>query len=88
MRRIGDVDLLALSEIAGLARVRGDLPANTPRDRSTFRFLTIENVAAVVADDDVVGNDSNLPVSAGRHFPQADAHRMTRLRVPGFLCAR
>lgn len=88
VRKIGHIDLMAIRNTEGLARVRGDLPANAPRDRFTFPFFTIENVAAVDADHIIVGNDNNLPFSAGRHFFQADANEMILLRVPDFLRAR
>ncbi len=88
VRKIGHIDLMAIRDTEGVARVRGDLPPNAPRDRFTFPFFTIENVAAVDADHIIVGNDNNLPFSAGRHFFQADANEMILLRVPEFLRAR
>ncbi|MBP0465335.1 esterase-like activity of phytase family protein [Roseomonas sp. PWR1] len=88
VRKIGHIDLMAIRDTEGLARVRGDLPANAPRERFTFPFFTIENVAAVDADHIIVGNDNNLPFSAGRHFFQADANELILLRVPEFLRAR
>jgi hypothetical protein len=88
VRKIGHIDLMAIRDAEGIARVRGDLPADAPRDRFTFPFFTIENVAMVDADHIIVGNDNNLPFSAGRHFFQADANELILLRVPELLRAR
>jgi hypothetical protein len=88
VRKIGHIDLMAIRDTEGLARQRGDLPANAPRDRFTFPFFTIETVAMVDADHIVVGNDNNLPFSAGRHFVRADDNEFILLRVPELLRAR
>jgi hypothetical protein len=88
VRKIGHIDLMAIRDPEGLARLRGDLPADAPRDRFTFPFFTIENVAMVDADYIIVGNDNNLPFSAGRRFFQADDNELILLRVPELLRAR
>jgi len=88
VRKIGHIDLMAIRDPQNLARLRGDLPANTPADRFTFPFFTIEDVAMVDADHIIVGNDNNLPFSAGRHFFQADNNELILLRVPELLRAR
>ncbi len=88
VRKIGHIDLMAIRDTEGLARVRGDLPANAPRDRFTFPFFTIEDVAMVDDDHIVVGNDNNLPFTAGRRFFQADDNELVLLRVPELLRAR
>jgi hypothetical protein len=88
VRKIGHIDLMAIRDTENLARLRGDLPANAPRDRFTFPFFTIENVAMVDADHIIVGNDNNLPFSAGRRFFQADDNELILLRVPELLRAR
>jgi hypothetical protein len=36
----------------------------------------------------VVGNDNNLPFSAGRHLDKADDNEMILLRVPELLAAK
>jgi hypothetical protein len=36
----------------------------------------------------VVGNDNNLPFSAGRHLTRADDNEVILLRVPELLRAR
>jgi len=88
VRKIAHIDLMAIRDPENLARVRGDLPANAPRDRFTFPFFTIEDVALVAADHIIVGNDNNLPFSAGRQFFQADSNELILLRVPELLRAR
>lgn len=88
VRKIGHIDLMAIRDSEGLARQRGDLPANAPRDRFTFPFFTIEDVAMVDADHIIVANDNNLPFSAGRHLTRADDNEFILLRVSEFLRAR
>ena len=88
VRKIGHIDLMAIRDAEGRARIRGDLPANAARDRFTFPFFTIESVALVDSDHIIVGNDNNLPFSAGRHFFQADANEFILLRTPELLRAR
>ena len=88
VRKIGHIDLMAIRDTEGLARSRGDLPRDAARERFTFPFFNIENVAMVDADHIIVGNDNNLPFSAGRHFFQADANEFILLRTPELLRAR
>jgi hypothetical protein len=88
VRKLGHIDLMAIRDPENLARLRGDLPPNTPRDRFTFPFFTIENVAMVDADHIIVANDNNLPFSAGRHLTRADDNEFILLRVPELLRAR
>jgi hypothetical protein len=88
VRKIGHIDLMAIRDPEGMARGRGDLPPGAPRDRFTFPFFTIENVAMVDGDHIIVGNDNNLPFSAGRHFFRADDNELALLRVPELLRAR
>jgi hypothetical protein len=88
VRKIGHIDLMAIGDPEGLARQRGDMPAKAPRDRFTFPFFTIENVAMVDEDHIIVGNDNNLPFSGGRHFFRADDNELILLRVPELLRAR
>ncbi|SHI38808.1 Uncharacterized conserved protein [Roseomonas rosea] len=88
VRKIGHIDLMAIRDPEGVARQRGDVGPDAPRDRFTFPFFTIENVAMVDADHIIVGNDNNLPFSAGRHLTRADDNELILLRVPEFLRAR
>ncbi len=88
VRKIGHIDLMAIRDTEGLARQRGDLPADAPRDRFTFPFFTIEDVAMVDDDHIIVAMDNNLPFSAGRHVFRADDNEFILLRVPELLRAR
>lgn len=87
VRRIGHVDLMAIRDPDGRARVKGE----ARRDLAglfTFPFFTIENVAAVDADHIVVGVDNNLPFSVGRWVDRAVDNELILLRVPELLRAR
>ncbi|MDB5413137.1 MAG: hypothetical protein JWR10_1472 [Rubritepida sp.] len=88
VRKIGHIDLMAIQDPDNRARQRGDLPPGAPANRLTFPFFTIENVAMVDADHIIVGNDNNLPFSAGRHLTRADDNEFILLRVPELLRAR
>ena len=88
VRKLGYIDLMAMQDPDRLARLRGDRGANAPADQLSFPFLTIENVAMVDADHIILGNDNNLPFSAGRHLTRADDNEMLLLRVPELLRAR
>ena len=88
VRRLGGIDLMAIADPRNLARTRGDRAQGAPADRLGFPFLTIENVAVVDADHIIVGNDNNLPFSAGRHLTRADDDEWVLLRVPELLRAR
>ena len=88
VRKLGHIDLMAIRDPEGLARTRGDRAAGLPADRFGFPFFTIENVAVVDADHIIVGNDNNLPFSAGRHLTRADDNELILLRVPELLRAR
>jgi hypothetical protein len=86
--KLGHIDLMAIRDPEHLARQRGDLGAGVPADRFGFPFFTIENVALVDAETIIVGNDNNLPFSAGRHLTRADDNEFMLLRVPELLRAR
>ncbi len=88
VRKIGHIDLMAIRDPSAIARQRGDLPPTAPRDRFTFPFFTIEDVAMVDDDHIIVANDNNLPFSAGRHLTRADDNEFMLLRVPELLRAR
>lgn len=88
VRKIGHIDLMAIQDPEGLARLRGDVPADAPRGRFTFPFVTVESVALVDADHIILANDNNLPFSAGRRVFHADDNEFILLRVPEFLRAR
>ncbi|MBB3896785.1 esterase-like activity of phytase family protein [Roseococcus suduntuyensis] len=88
VRKIGHVDLMAIRDPQNRARQRGDRAEGAPGDVFTFPFFTIENVAVVDEDHIIVGNDNNLPFSAGRHLSRADDNELILLRVPELLRAR
>ncbi len=88
VRKIGHIDLMAIQDPQRVARSRGDRPQGAADTVFTFPFFTIENVAMVDADHIIVGNDNNLPFSAGRHLTRADDNELILLRVPEFLRAR
>ena len=88
VRKIGYIDLMAMQDPDNRARQHGDRPQGAPAGRFTFPFFTIENVAMVDADHIIVGNDNNLPFSAGRHLTRADDNELILLRVPELLRAR
>ncbi|GAB1580623.1 esterase-like activity of phytase family protein [Phyllobacterium phragmitis] len=82
VRKIGYIDLMAISDPDGKARQGGgegfyDMP-----------FVTIENVDVVDENHIVVGNDNNLPFSAGRALDKADDNEFVLLEVGEFLKAK
>lgn len=82
IRKIGHIDLMDIADPRNLARQGG---AN---GRLDFPFFTIENVDVVDGEHIVVGNDNNLPFSAGRRLDRADDNEFVLLRVPELLNAR
>ncbi|PRD43384.1 glycerophosphodiester phosphodiesterase [Phyllobacterium phragmitis] len=82
VRKIGYIDLLAVEDPGKKARQGGeegiyDMP-----------FVTIENVDVVDENHIVVGNDNNLPFSAGRALDKADDNEFVLLEVGEFLKAK
>jgi len=88
VRKLAHIDLLDIRDPEGLARQQGDRAANAPRERFAFPFFTIEDVARVDEEHIIVGNDNNLPFSAGRHLARADDNELILLHVPELLRAR
>lgn len=81
VRKIGYIDLLAIADPENKRRQGGregiyDMP-----------FLTIENVDRVDETHIVVGNDNNLPFSAGRALDKVDDNEFVLLEVGEFLKA-
>jgi hypothetical protein len=79
--KIGYIDLMDVQDPKGLARQGGieggyDMP-----------FVTIENVDRVDETHIIVGNDNNLPFSAGRALDKADDTEFVLLEVGDFLRA-
>ncbi|MDW9461073.1 esterase-like activity of phytase family protein [Sinorhizobium meliloti] len=81
VRKIGYVDLLKIADPDNRKRQGGgegyyDMP-----------FVTIENVDRVDETHIIVGNDNNLPFSAGRSLDKADDNEFVLLEVGEFLKA-
>ncbi|AWM24359.1 Glycerophosphoryl diester phosphodiesterase [Sinorhizobium fredii CCBAU 25509] len=81
VRKIGYIDLLKVADPDNRKRQGGgdgyyDMP-----------FVTIENVDRVDDTHIVVGNDNNLPFSAGRALDKADDNEFVLLDVSEFLKA-
>lgn len=81
VRKIGYIDLLKIEDPDNKKRQGGgdgyyDMP-----------FVTIENVDRVDDTHIIVGNDNNLPFSAGRALDKADDNEFVLLEVGDFLKA-
>lgn len=82
VRKIGYIDLMKIEDPENKKRQGGgegfyDMP-----------FVTIENVDVVDDTHIVVGNDNNLPFSAGRALDKADDNEFVLLEVGEFLAAK
>lgn len=82
VRKIGYIDLLKISDPDNKKRQGGgegyyDMP-----------FVTIENVDLVDDTHIIVGNDNNLPYSAGRALDKADDNEFVLLEVGELLKAK
>lgn len=82
VRKIGYIDLMKIEdpdEKKKAGNVEGvyDMP-----------FVTIENVDVVDATHIIIGNDNNLPFSAGRAVDKADDNEFSLLEVGEFLAAK
>jgi hypothetical protein len=84
--RIAQIDLMDIADPDGLARIPTD--GDVPEGRFVFPFVTIESVILDGPEHIIVGNDNNLPFSAGRQLGVADSNEMIRLHVPELLAAR
>ena len=81
-RKIGYIDLMKIADPDNKKRQGGgegfyDMP-----------FVTIEDVDVIDATHIVVGNDNNLPFSAGRALDKADDNEFVLLDVGEFLAAK
>ncbi|MBA8905878.1 esterase-like activity of phytase family protein [Aminobacter ciceronei] len=82
VRKVGYIDLMKIADPDNKKRQGGgegfyDMP-----------FVTIENVDLVDESHIVVGNDNNLPFSAGRSLDKADDNEFVLLEVGDFLKAK
>jgi hypothetical protein len=84
--RLAQIDLMDIADPDGLARMTTD--GEVPEGRFVFPFVTIESVVRDGAEHILVGNDNNLPFSAGRRPGVADSNEIIRLHVPELLSAR
>lgn len=81
VRKIGYVDLLNIKDPDNKKRAGGgegfyDMP-----------FVTIENVDVIDGERIIVGNDNNLPFSAGRALDKADDNEFVVINVKDLLAA-
>ncbi|WP_105437329.1 esterase-like activity of phytase family protein [Neorhizobium sp. T25_13] len=82
VRKIGYIDLMNIQDPdnkkkAGSVAGVYDMP-----------FVTIENVDVIDATHIIIGNDNNLPFSAGRAVDKADNNEFSVLEVGEFLAAK
>ncbi len=82
VRKIGYIDLLNIRDPKNLAK------QGTVEGVYGMPFVTIENVDVVDATHIIVGNDNNLPFSAGRNPNKADDNELVLLEVGAFLAAK
>ncbi|WP_127089938.1 esterase-like activity of phytase family protein [Aquabacter cavernae] len=83
MRKVGHIDLLAMKDPNGKSR-----PGTAANGTLGFPFFTIEDVVMVDPTHIVVGNDNNLPFSAGRAPQKADDNEFVLLEVGELLKAK
>lgn len=81
VRKIGYIDLLKIADPDNRKRQGGG------DDYYDMPFVTIENVDRVDDTHIIVGNDNNLPFSAGRAIDKADDNEFVLLEVGEFLKA-
>ena len=81
-RKIGYIDLMKIAD--------PDKKAHQGSSNGTYTmpFVTIENVDRVDATHIIVGNDNNLPFSAGRALDKADDNEFVLLEVKDLLDAK
>ncbi len=82
VRKVGYIDLLAIKDPNGKAKQGGT------EGVLDFPFFTIEDVVMVSPTEIVVGNDNNLPYSAGRSPQKNDDNEFVLLSVPELLGAK
>lgn len=86
-KKLAYIDLMNIQDPEKRARQTGDRGKESP-GRFSFPFFTIETVAMVDATTIMVGNDNNLPFSAGRFLHRPDDNEFILLRVPELLSSR
>lgn len=86
-RKLAYIDLMDIEDPDNRARRKGDIGQNR-EGRFIFPFYTIETVAMVDATTIMVGNDNNLPFSAGRYLNRPDDNEFILLHVPELLAGK
>ncbi|PDT17527.1 glycerophosphodiester phosphodiesterase [Rhizobium sp. J15] len=82
VRKIGYIDLLNIQDPDNKKK------AGSKAGVYDMPFVTIENVDRVDATHIIIGNDNNLPFSAGRAVDKADNNEFSLLEVGAFLNAK
>lgn len=86
VKKLAFIDLMNIKDPQNLGRQKGDR-GKGQEGRFSFPFFTIETVAMVDATTIMVGNDNNLPFSAGRFLHRPDDSEFILLKVPELLNA-
>lgn len=85
VRKIGYIDLLKIRDPEHKRRQGG---GDADGGYLDFPFVTIENVDVIDPTHIIVGNDNNLPFSAGREPNKVDDNEFVILEVGDFLKAK
>jgi hypothetical protein len=86
-KKLAYIDLMNIQDPDNRARQTGDR-GEGQQGRFAFPFFTIETVARVDTSTIMVGNDNNLPFSAGRFLHRPDDNEFILLKVGELLNAR
>jgi hypothetical protein len=85
VKRIGHIDLMAIADPEGKARLE---TAGGEAGRFSLPFFTIEDVMKVDDTHIMVAVDNNLPYSSGRALDKAADNEFVLLSVPELLAAK
>ncbi len=87
IHRIGHINLMDIQDPDNKAILK-TAAARDLKGKLTFPFFTIEDVMRVDENHILVGNDNNLPFSAGRQIGEAANNEFILLEVADFLAAK
>jgi hypothetical protein len=87
IHRIGHINLMDIQDPDNKAILK-TATARDLKGKFTFPFFTIEDVMRVDENHILVGNDNNLPFSAGRQIGEAANNELILLEVTDFLAAK
>ncbi len=87
IHRIGHINLMDIQDPDNKAILK-TAAARDLKGKFTFPFFTIEDVMRVDDNHILVGNDNNLPFSAGRQIGEAANNEFILLEVADFLAAK